>query len=225
MTKAAVRDRIEEIGIVPSLRVSSYEDALFVTSAVLEAGIPILEVTMTVPEAVDLIAELVRTQPQLLVGAGTILDIDAAQRSIDAGARFITSPGLDVEIVEQAMKEDVLVFPGVLTPTDIMAARKAGCDMVKVFPCSQVGGPSYIHALKAPFPGMRMIASGGVTQSNAAEFMHAGAAALGIGAELIPTKAVRMRDVHWIRELGRRFSGVVKEARAGMARAHEEPHH
>jgi 2-dehydro-3-deoxyphosphogluconate aldolase/(4S)-4-hydroxy-2-oxoglutarate aldolase len=213
MTREEVQNRIEDIGIVPAVRLYSYEDALFAAAAVSEAGIPIVEVTMTVPGAIELISELVRSQPDLVVGAGTVFDTDTARRCVDAGVKFLTSTGLDFEIVEVAHKERVLIFPGVLTPTEVHAAQKAGCEIVKVFPCSQVGGPSYIRALKAPFPKMHLIASGGVTQTNAADFILSGAAALGIGGDLIPRKAIKMRESHWIRELGRRFASIVKESR------------
>ena len=217
MTKDEVRDRIEEIGVIPSVRLYSYEDALFAAAAVCDAGIPIVEVTMTVPGAINLISELVRTQPNLIVGAGTVFDAETARHCVNAGVKFLTSTGLDLDIVEVALKEEVLIFPGVLTPTEVHAAQKAGCGVVKVFPCSQVGGPSYIRALKAPFPNIHMIASGGVTQSNAADFILAGAIALGVGGDLIPRKAIKMRESHWIRELGRRFTNIVKEARNQLA--------
>jgi len=215
---------VEEIGVVPALRVFSYEDALFATAAVCEAGIPVVEVTMTVPGAIDLISELVRTQPNLIVGAGTVFDTETAHRCIASGVKFLTSTGFDLEIVNVALKEDVLVFPGVLTPTEVQAAQKAGCRVVKVFPCSQVGGPSYIRALKAPFPKMHMIASGGVTQANAADFIVSGASALGIGGDLIPRKAIHMREAHWIQELARRFTSIVKDARNRETLEHGSNH-
>jgi len=217
MTKEEVRDRIEQIGIVPSVRLYSYDDALFAAAAVCDAGIPIVEVTMTVPGAIELISELVRTQPNLIVGAGTVLDKDTASLCLRAGVKFLTSTGLDLEIVELALKENVLIFPGVLTPTEVHAAHKAGCEIVKVFPCAQMGGPGYVRALKAPFPKLHMIASGGVTQTNAAEYILAGAVALGVGGDLIPRKAIKMREAHWIRELGRRFTNIVKESREQLA--------
>lgn len=224
MKSEEVRERIEAIGIVPAVRFFSYEDAQFAAAAVCDAGIPIVEVTMTVPGAMELIANLVRSHPNLIVGAGTVLDLDTAHLCLRAGVKFLTSPGLDQEIVELALKEDVLVFPGVLTPTEIHAARKAGCKVVKVFPCAQVGGPSYIRALKAPFPKMHLIASGGVTQANATEFILSGAVALGVGGDLIPQKAIKMREAHWIRELARRFLLLVKEARDQTAMANEFDH-
>jgi 2-dehydro-3-deoxyphosphogluconate aldolase / (4S)-4-hydroxy-2-oxoglutarate aldolase len=213
MTNTEVCARIEEIAIIPAVRVSTAEDALFAAEAVATAGIPIVELTMTVPGATDVIATIRKHYPKVIVGAGTVHEIDTARRCLDAGAQFLTSTGIDVAIVEYALRAQVLVFPGVLTPTEVMAAHKAGCDLVKVFPCSQVGGASYIRALKPPFPQMRFIASGGVTQSTAAEFIHAGATALGVGGELIPQKAIERREGNWIRELARRFMGLVAEAR------------
>ena len=221
MKSEEIQQRIEAIGIVPAIRVVSYDDAQFAAGAICEAGIPIVEVTMTVPGAIELITTLVRNHPDLIVGAGTVLDNDTANLCLDAGVQFLTSPGLDLEIVDLALKEDVLVFPGVLTPSEVHAAQKAGCQMVKVFPCSQVGGPGYIRAIKAPFPKMHLIASGGVTQTNAADFIIAGAVALGIGGDLIPRKAIKMKESHWIRELARRFLSLVKEARDQTAIANE----
>ncbi len=213
MTNTEVRARIEEIGIVPAIRVSSPDDALFAAEAIAAAGIPIVELTMTVPGAIDVIACLRRQYPDVIVGAGTVHDLDTAGRCLDAGAQFLTSTGLDRAIVEFALKAKVLVFPGVLTPTEVLSAGKTGCDMVKIFPCSQVGGASYIRALRAPFPNMRFIASGGVNQTTAAEFILSGAAALGVGGELIPHRAIEHRERNWIRELARRFMGLVAEAR------------
>jgi len=213
MTKEEVRASIGEIGIVPSIRVSSSDDALFAAEAVAGAGIPIVEVTMTVPGALKVIAALVRSSPSLLVGAGTILDVEAARHCLDAGAQFLTSTGFERELVDFAVREGIAVFPGALTPTEIIAAWKAGADFVKVFPCAQVGGPSYIRSLRRPLPQVPLIAAGGVNQQNAGEFIQAGADALGIGGHLIPQQAIELRQPHRIQELARRFSGIVKTAR------------
>ena len=186
---------------------------MFAADAIAKAGIPIVELTMTVPGAVDVIAGLRRENPDVIVGAGTVHDLDTARRCLAAGAQFLTSTGLDLSIVEYALAEKVLVFPGVMTPTEILAARRNGCDMLKIFPCSQVGGPSYLRALRGPFPNLHFIASGGVNQTTAAEYIAAGAAALGVGGELIPHKAIERRERNWIRELARRFMGLVAEAR------------
>jgi 2-dehydro-3-deoxyphosphogluconate aldolase/(4S)-4-hydroxy-2-oxoglutarate aldolase len=213
VNKAEVRARIEEIGIIPAIRVSSAEDALFAAEAVLSGGIPIIEVTMTVPGALEVVTDLVRHGPDVLVGAGTVLDVSTAQRCINAGAHFLTSTGFDSHVVGLAVEAELAVFPGALTPTEVIAAWKAGSDLVKIFPCSQVGGPAYIRALRAPFPQVSLIAAGGVNQQTAADFIDAGAVALGIGNELVPHQAVRHRRADWIAELSRRFLGMVRRAR------------
>jgi 2-dehydro-3-deoxyphosphogluconate aldolase/(4S)-4-hydroxy-2-oxoglutarate aldolase len=213
MNKETIRTRIEQIGIIPAIRLSSAEDALFAVKAVADSGIPIAEVTMTIPGAVEVIAELARTRPELIVGAGTVVDTETAGRCLDAGAKFLSSPGLNVEIVEFAVKHGAVVFPGALTPTEIMAAWQAGSDFVKVFPVSLLGGASYIKALRSPFPDIRLIASGGVTQRNTADFILAGAVAVGIGRDLVSPEAVKRREVDWIRELAGRLLQIVKDAR------------
>jgi len=218
MNKAAVRASIEETGIIPAIRVSKVEHALFAAEAVNRAGIPIAEVTMTVPNALDVISQLAKSLPEMIVGAGTVLDTETAQQCLDAGAKFLTSPGLVMEVVEFAVKKDVVVFPGVLTPTDVITAWKAGADFVKIFPCAQVGGPAYIRALKVPLPKIPLIASGGVNQQSAANFIRSGAAALGIGSELIPHEALQRRQEAQIHELARRFLAMVKNTRAEKTR-------
>ncbi len=213
MTREEIRARIQEIGIIPAIRVSSAEDALFAAEAVSESAIPIVEVTMTVPGAVDVIRELTTHHPGVLVGAGTLFHADKARRCLDAGASFLTTPGLDMEIVDFAMKSEVVIFPGALTPTEVSNAWKAGVDFVKVFPCFANGGPSYIQALKGPFAEVPLIASGGVNQMNAMDFIRAGAVALGIGRDLIHQDAIRRRERGWITELARRYTKIVAEAR------------
>jgi len=215
-TRQKIRARMEEIGIIPAIRLSSAPDAIFAAEAVSSHGIPIVEVTMTVPGALDVIKELVRNDPKLIVGAGSVFGGEMARQCVQAGAMFLTSPGLDLEVVNVAQENDIVVFPGALTPTEITAAYKAGVDFVKVFPCSQLGGPSYIKALKSPFPHVPMIASGGVNQQTAADFILAGAAALGVGRDLIQPDAIERRQKEWIHELSRRFIKVVKQARAQM---------
>jgi 2-dehydro-3-deoxyphosphogluconate aldolase/(4S)-4-hydroxy-2-oxoglutarate aldolase len=219
MNKEQVRARIQEIGIIPGIRVSSPQDALFAAEAVASGGIPIVELTMTVPGAIEVIAHLVRHAPELIVGAGTVWDTEMARRCLDAGAMFLTSTGLDIQTVEFAVRENVVVFPGVLTPSEVMMASKAGADFVKIFPCSQLGGAPYIKALKAPFPQVGLIASGGVNQQNAADFFLAGATAVGVGAHLIPKKAIELRQPHRIHELAVRLVNIVKSARVLVAKA------
>jgi 2-dehydro-3-deoxyphosphogluconate aldolase/(4S)-4-hydroxy-2-oxoglutarate aldolase len=199
--------------------VDSIADACFAAEAVSRGGIPIAEITMTVPGATQAISYLSSKLPEMVLGAGTVLDVETAKRCLDAGARFLTSPGLVREVVEFAVKNDVVVFPGALTPTEIITAWKAGSDFVKVFPCGQVGGERYIRALKTPLPQVPLIASGGVNQQSAAHFILAGAVALGIGSELIPKEALHLKQEEHIHELARRFLVMVKEAR-GRGAAH-----
>ena len=213
MKKNEVRFRIDEIGIIPAVRLSSAEDAFFAVEAVASGGIPIVEVTMTVPGALEVIENLAHNRPEVIVGAGTVLDIEAARRCLGAGAMFLTSTGLDLEMVDFAVKQEVVVFPGVLTPTEVIMASKAGADFVKIFPCSQLGGAAYIKALKAPFPQVPLIASGGVNQRTAGDFIVAGAVAVGIGGDLIQPDAIKCRESDWIRELAHRFVHIVRDAR------------
>jgi 2-dehydro-3-deoxyphosphogluconate aldolase/(4S)-4-hydroxy-2-oxoglutarate aldolase len=216
MNKSEVCALIKDIGIVPGIRVCSAEDAHFAAESVSHGGVPIVEITMTVEGAVDLISHLVRYHPKMLVGAGTIMDTEMARKCVDAGARFLTSPGLDLAIIEFAAKTEVAVLGGALTPTEVVTAWRAGSDFVKVFPCAQVGGDSYITALRGPFPQIPLIAAGGVNQQTATNFILAGATAIGVGAELIPTEAIERRQAARIKELAQRFVGFVKDGRARL---------
>jgi 2-dehydro-3-deoxyphosphogluconate aldolase / (4S)-4-hydroxy-2-oxoglutarate aldolase len=213
MEKNEVCALIKDIGIIPAIRVSTVEDAHFATDSVCQGGIPIVEITMTVPGAVGLIAHLARYHDKVLIGAGTVLDTDTARQCVDAGARFLTAPGFDLELVEFAAKENLAVLPGALTPTEVVKAWKAGSDFVKVFPCAPVGGDRYIKALKTALPQVPLIAAGGVNQQTAANFILSGATALGVGTELIPSEAIERRQSKRIKELALRFVGFVKEAR------------
>jgi 2-dehydro-3-deoxyphosphogluconate aldolase/(4S)-4-hydroxy-2-oxoglutarate aldolase len=213
-----VRARIEEIGIIPALRVHSAEDALFAADAVAAGGIPIVEVTITVPGAVEVIRRLAQDS-STMQGAGTVLDLAWARRCVDAGAQFLTSPGFDPKIVEFAAHEGVVVLPGAATPTEVMNAAKAGADFIKIYPCGQLGGPGYIRTLKKPFPDVRFIAAGGVTQTTAPDYIWAGAAALGIGTDLIYQDAIKHREGNWITELARRYARMVGETRSQMRQA------
>ncbi|HTB20600.1 MAG TPA: bifunctional 4-hydroxy-2-oxoglutarate aldolase/2-dehydro-3-deoxy-phosphogluconate aldolase [Bryobacteraceae bacterium] len=214
MKKSEVRAQIEAIGIIPGVRVSVPDDARFAAEAVQRAGIPIVEITMTVPKAIEVITYLSKKLPDMVVGAGTVLNTETAQRCIDAGAKFLTSPGLITKVVDFAVKKDIVVFPGALTPTEVITAWSAGADFVKIFPCSQVGGPVYLRSLKVPLPQVPLIASGGVNQVSAFNFIVCGATALGIGSELMPHEAVQRRNEQQIQELARRFINMVKDARA-----------
>jgi 2-dehydro-3-deoxyphosphogluconate aldolase/(4S)-4-hydroxy-2-oxoglutarate aldolase len=222
MLREDIRIRIEDVGIMPSVRVPSAEMALFAAETVYEAGIPVAEVTMTVPNAIQVIAQLAQNYPDFIVGAGTVLDAEMAQRCVDVGARFITSPGLVPEVLECSLKNNAVAIPGALTPSEVIAAWKAGADFVKIFPCAQVGGDQYIRALKVPLPQIRLIASGGVNQVTAANFIYAGVSSLGIGSELMPRKALLARQDQWIHELARRFLEAVRSARIHMSGADED---
>lgn len=217
MKKEEVRNRIDAIGIIPAVRLRSEEEARFATQAVSHGGIPIVEITMTVPGAIELIAEVAKNDPELVVGAGTLFDLDTAHKCLDAGAKFLTSPGLDVALIEFAQKHGVTVLAGALTPTELTVAWKAGADFVKVFPCALVGGDKYIRALKGPFRHVPLIAAGGVNQVTAASYILAGASAIGVGGELVPEEAIRLRQEERIHELARRFVGFVTKARMQMA--------
>jgi 2-dehydro-3-deoxyphosphogluconate aldolase/(4S)-4-hydroxy-2-oxoglutarate aldolase len=216
MTRAEIRARIAEIGIIPAVHVYSESEALFAAEAVSGGGIPIVEITTTTPGAVSVIAELTRYSTDIIVGAGTLLDVETAQHCLDAGAAFLTTTGPDLEIVEFAVKHDIVILSGALTPGEVMATWKAGSDFVKVFPCAPMGGPDYIRALKVPFPQISFVASGGVNQQNAGDFVLAGAVALGIGQHLIHQNAIRLRQRERIHELARRYRKIVSDARSQL---------
>jgi len=216
MMKEEIRARIAEIGIIPAVHVYSESEALFAAEAVSGGGIPIVEITTTTPGAVSVIAELTRYNTDVIVGAGTLLDVETAQHCLDAGAAFLSTTGPDLEIVEFAVKHDIVILSGALTPGEVLATWKAGSDFVKVFPCSPMGGPDYIRALKVPFPQISFVASGGVNQQNAGDFILAGAVALGIGQHLIHQNAIRLRQRERIHELARRYKRIVSDARGHL---------
>jgi 2-dehydro-3-deoxyphosphogluconate aldolase/(4S)-4-hydroxy-2-oxoglutarate aldolase len=218
MTKAEAIKRVLEIGVVPVVRAESAQQAMAAAEAVCAGGIPIVEVTMTVPGAVGVIAQLTKTMGgQVLIGAGTVLDAASARLCLDAGAQFIVSPGFDAETVKLAVQEKILMMPGALTPTEVITAWRAGADFVKVFPCGSVGGPKYIKALKGPLPQVPMIPTGGVNLKTAGEFITAGAAALGIGGELVSAAALRAGDTRTITEAAKQYVEIVRAARAAKA--------
>ena len=219
MDKEGVRARIEDVGIIPAIRLHSAEHARYAAEALYRAGIPIAEITMTVPGALEVISDLARELPEMIVGAGTVLDVETAQRCVDAGAKFLTSTGFVAEVVEFARKKNVLVIPGALTPSEVIQAWKAGADFVKIFPCGPLGGDNYIRALKAPFPQIPMVAAGGVTQLTAVGYILAGASALGVGGELIPKEALQHKQEERVHELARRFLARVREGRGRLAAA------
>jgi 2-dehydro-3-deoxyphosphogluconate aldolase / (4S)-4-hydroxy-2-oxoglutarate aldolase len=221
MDKQAVGERILNIGIVPVVRASSSAEARTAAEAVCKGGIPIVEITMTVPGAVEVIRELAKhfAPNELLVGAGTVLNPEQAQRCLDAGAQFLVSPGFNPKTVALAAAERRLIMAGALTPTEVIAAWEAGSDFVKVFPAGNVGGPKYIRALKGPLPDVPLIPTGGVNLQTAAEFLEAGAAALGIGSELVHPGHLKSGNIEAIVDAARTFVAIAKETRGKKASA------
>ena len=219
MTREQIRNKIVEIGIVPVVRAASAQQAMQAAAAVCVGGIPIVEITMTVPGATDVIAQLAKTMGNdVIIGAGTVLDAEAAERCIDVGAEFLVSPGFDLATVQFAKQQGILIMAGALTPTEVIAAWKAGSDFVKIFPCGTVGGAKYIKALKAPFPQVAMVPTGGVNLDTAADFIQAGAAALGIGGELVSAAACQSGNLNVITEAARLYVAIVQEARRSAKR-------
>lgn len=209
--------RIGEIGIVPVVRASSVEEANRAVEAICAGGIPVVEITMTVPNAVSVIRELVqRRAGDVLIGAGTVTNADQAQSCLRAGAQFLVSPGLAVSVLSVARANAKLAIPGALTPTELMNAQEHGAQIVKIFPCGNVGGAKYLKSLKAPFPQASLIPTGGVNAANAAEFIAAGAFALGVGADLVDAAALREGNLEKISAAARELVNAVASARAAL---------
>ncbi|HEX6732023.1 MAG TPA: bifunctional 4-hydroxy-2-oxoglutarate aldolase/2-dehydro-3-deoxy-phosphogluconate aldolase [Pyrinomonadaceae bacterium] len=214
MDKTEVIQTITDVGIIPVVRASSADEAMLAIDAIREGGISLLEITMTVPGAVAVIEKVsTRYGDEVLVGAGTVLDPETARACIQAGARFIVSPSLNLETIALCRKEGVTVMPGALTPTEVVNAWTAGADFVKVFPAGAVGGPSYLKSLKAPLPQIQLVPTGGVSLKTAGDFIKAGASALGVGSDLVDVKAIRDGQQSVITERARQFVQIVKEAR------------
>lgn len=213
--RAEIVRRIAEEGIVPVVRAATPDLALRAVRAVMAGGISVFEITMTVPDAPEVIRALVRELgDRAVVGAGTVLNAAAAHQCIDAGAAFVVSPGLDPDTVIEAHGRGVPVMPGALTPTEVIAAWNLGADVVKIFPVSAMGGAKYLRALKGPLPDVKMMPTGGITAANAAEFLAAGALALGIGGELVDTVALAEGRDATITERARELRAVVQAFRA-----------
>lgn len=212
MSKSETLQRIREIRVIPVLRARKQEDAIAIAHAIKQGGVPVLEITMTVPGAIDVIRQLTATfGNQVLVGAGTVLDAETARACILAGAEFIVSPALKISTIEMCQRYSISVFPGALTPTEVLTAWEAGADAVKVFPCGSVGGAKYLKSLKAPLPQIELIPTGGVSLSTAAEFLSAGAFALGVGADLIDSDAIGPEKMNTITENARKYVEVVRK--------------
>lgn len=209
-----VVERIRAVGLVPVVRAASAGEAFAAVEAIRAGGIPILEITLTVPGAVQIIAALTgRLGDEALIGAGTVLDAEMAQQCIDAGAKFIVSPALDIPTIELCRRAVVPVFAGALTPTEILTAWKAGASAVKVFPANAVGGATYLKSIKAPLPQIELLPTGGVNLQTAAAFIAAGAFALGVGADLVDLPALRRGEAAAITEKARQYVAAVAAAR------------
>jgi len=214
MTRAEVCQRIETVGIVPVIRAPSAELALQAAEAILAGGISVFEITMTIPDAPAVI-RLLRSRfgERALIGAGTVLDAASARACIEAGAEFIVSPGFDLGTIAAAHEAGIAAMPGALTPTEVIAAWKAGADVVKIFPASALGGASYLRALKGPLPQVKLMPTGGVNINTARDFLAAGAVALGVGSELVDVAALSDGRAHVVTERAREFVATVAAAR------------
>ena len=214
MNRSEVLKQIKEVGIIPVVRATTADEAMRAIDAIREGGIAVLEITMTVPGAVGVIEQVVAGfGNDALVGAGTVLDAETAKACISAGAQFIVSPALNMDTIAYCREQDVAVMPGALTPTEVVQAWNAGADFVKVFPAGAVGGASYLKALKAPLPQIELVPTGGVSLKTAADFIKAGAAALGVGADLVDIKAIREGQAALITERARQFVEIVQISR------------
>lgn len=214
MNKQEVLRRVGEVGIVPVVRASSAEEAMQVVKAITAGGIPILEITMTVPRAVRVIEQVADAYgDEVLLGAGTVLDAETARACILAGASFVVSPSLNLATIEMCRRYSIAVMPGALTPTEVVTAWTAGADVVKIFPCGALGGAKYLSALKAPLPQIEMIPTGGVSLQTVKDFIAAGAFALGVGADLVDTKAIRAGEPEKVTAAARAYVAAVREAR------------
>jgi 2-dehydro-3-deoxyphosphogluconate aldolase/(4S)-4-hydroxy-2-oxoglutarate aldolase len=217
MTIEDVISRIEEVGIIPVVRAASVAEATRAVEAICAGGIPVVEITMTVPNAVSVIREVAQQYgDKVLIGPGTVITAEQAESCLRAGAEFLVSPGLAAPVLSVAQASGKLAIPGALTPTELMNAHVLGARLVKIFPCGNVGGPKYLKSLKAPFPGAMLIPTGGVNAANAADFIAAGAFALGVGADLVDTKALREGNLQKIISAAQELVQAVNSARAAL---------
>ena len=212
---------MKRIGLVPVLRADSVDQALALAEAIATGGVTVLEITMTVPGAIHVMRRLAETRPDLLIGAGTVLDPETARMCILEGAQFIVSPALNLATLEMCHRYSVAVLPGALTPTEIVTAWQAGADVVKVFPASAMGGASYLRSLKAPLPQVELIPTGGVSLATADDFLRAGAFALGVGADLVDVKAIANGRPESVTESARKYLAIVNQFRAATQQAGE----
>ncbi len=215
MNKAEIINHIESLGLVPVVRASSSDEAMQAIEAIKAGGVNVLEITMTVPGAVKVIEKVAdKYGSEVIVGAGTVLDPETARVCLLAGAQFIVSPALNLDTIAMCQRYGAPVMPGVLTPTEVITAWSAGADLVKVFPCGSVGGASYVKNLKGPFPQIKIIPTGGVSLKTAADFIKAGASALGVGTDLVNVKAIHEGNAQLVTDRAKQFLDIVREARA-----------
>jgi 2-dehydro-3-deoxyphosphogluconate aldolase / (4S)-4-hydroxy-2-oxoglutarate aldolase len=218
MTMDDVIRRIEEVGIVPVVRAASVAEATRAVEAIRGGRIPIVEITMTVPNAVSVIREVAQQHgKEVLIGAGTVTRAEQVEHCLRAGAEFLVSPGLSSSVLSAARAAGKLAIPGALTPTELMSAQDHGARMIKIFPCGNLGGPKYLRSLKAPFPDSCLVPTGGVNAANAADFIAAGAFALGVGADLIDAAALREGNLQKIIDGAQELVHAVTSARAALA--------
>ena len=218
-SKEKALGRIREVGLVPIVRAPSAEDALLAAEAIVAGNIGILEITMTIPNAIQVIEKVAnKFGDKLLLGAGTILDTETARAALLAGAEFIVTPALNLQVIELARRYSKPIMPGALTPTEVVTAWQAGADIVKIFPCGPVGGAKYIKALKGPFPQIELIPTGGVNLETTPDFIKAGAAAVAVGGELIDLKSLREGNFDGITANAHLYLEAVRAARASMAK-------
>lgn len=214
MEKRFIFNRMLDEGVIPVVRVTSAQEAIEVSDAIKEGGISLIEITMSVQGAIDVIKELTKKyRDEIIMGAGTILDPETARAALLAGAQFIVTPTLNLDVIQIAHRYSAVVVPGAMTPTEILTAWNAGADMVKVFPAAQLGGPEYLKALKGPLPQILLVPTGGVNLQNAGAFIKAGASAIGVGGELVDKKAVKEKKFNVVTENARAFLRAVREAR------------
>jgi 2-dehydro-3-deoxyphosphogluconate aldolase/(4S)-4-hydroxy-2-oxoglutarate aldolase len=211
---AEIKAEIERVGLVPVLRAPSEDAGNALVEAMIAGGVTVIEVTMTVPGAVDLLRSLKKKYgSKVLLGSGTVTSAANAATTIEAGAEFVVSPSLHPDVIAKTKELGKVSIPGALTPTEVITAWNAGADYVKIFPCSAVGGASYLKALLAPFPHLQLIPTGGVTQQTAADFLKAGARALGVGADLVNAKAIADGHPELVTNAARAYLEIIRHAR------------
>ena len=214
MERLAVLERIREVGVLPVLRATSADSAMALADAIAEGGIAAMEVTMTVPGAIGVMRRLAVERPELLIGAGTVLDPETARICILEGAQFVVSPAFNPHTVSLCRRYSIAVLSGALTPTEVITAWEAGSDIIKVFPASAMGGAKYLKSLKAPLPQVELIPTGGVSLANAKDFLDAGAFALGVGADLADEQAVREGRSSAVTHIAKQYAEIVHSYRS-----------